>query len=159
MCHDRYDVVVAGAGVVGAALAMELSHYRLRVLLVESKHDVGEGTISNVTITLYLDNNGDGIGDTVWATTNSDAIGDFLFTGLPDGDYVVEAPFDLPATNYDGWVNSTFLSISILGLAGGVTNSGNDFGYIPALQLTKTAPSDPLKTDNSRLRVSPPGTA
>ncbi len=36
--------MVAGAGVVGAALAMELSHYRLRVLLVESKHDVGEGT-------------------------------------------------------------------------------------------------------------------
>ncbi len=37
-------MVVTGAGVVGAALAMELSQYRLRVLLVESKHDVGEGT-------------------------------------------------------------------------------------------------------------------
>ena len=37
-------MVVVGAGVVGAALAMELSQYRLAVLLVESKHDVGEGT-------------------------------------------------------------------------------------------------------------------
>ena len=42
--HHRYDVVVIGAGVVGSALAMELSQYRLSVLLLDSNHDVGEGT-------------------------------------------------------------------------------------------------------------------
>jgi glycerol-3-phosphate dehydrogenase len=39
-----YDVVVIGAGVVGCALAYRLSRHRLRVAVVESKHDVGEGT-------------------------------------------------------------------------------------------------------------------
>ena len=39
-----YDVVVAGAGVVGSALAAELSQHKLRVLLLDAKHDVGEGT-------------------------------------------------------------------------------------------------------------------
>ncbi len=41
---DPYDVVILGAGVVGCALAMELSRFRLRILLLEEKFDVGEGT-------------------------------------------------------------------------------------------------------------------
>ena len=42
--HRQYDVVVVGAGVVGSALAMELSQYQLSVLLVDANSDVGEGT-------------------------------------------------------------------------------------------------------------------
>lgn len=38
-----WDVVIIGAGVVGAAAARELSRYRLRVLLLEKEHDVGLG--------------------------------------------------------------------------------------------------------------------
>ncbi|MCL2653084.1 MAG: NAD(P)/FAD-dependent oxidoreductase [Propionibacteriaceae bacterium] len=38
------DVVVIGAGVVGAAIARELSGYNLEVTLIEAKGDVGDGT-------------------------------------------------------------------------------------------------------------------
>ncbi|MEJ2292618.1 MAG: NAD(P)/FAD-dependent oxidoreductase [Deinococcales bacterium] len=39
-----YDVTIVGAGVIGCALARELSRYRLRVLLVEQAVEVGFGT-------------------------------------------------------------------------------------------------------------------
>lgn len=39
-----YDVAIIGAGVVGCALAYELSQYALRVAVVDRNHDVGEGT-------------------------------------------------------------------------------------------------------------------
>jgi glycerol-3-phosphate dehydrogenase len=46
MSNDRhvYDVAVIGAGVVGAAIARELSRYRLACALVEAGPDVGAGT-------------------------------------------------------------------------------------------------------------------
>jgi glycerol-3-phosphate dehydrogenase len=37
-------VAIIGAGVVGCALAYELSQYRLRIILIEKNFDVGEGT-------------------------------------------------------------------------------------------------------------------
>ena len=39
-----FDVAVIGAGVVGSAIARELSRYQLKVALVESAPDVGMGT-------------------------------------------------------------------------------------------------------------------
>jgi L-2-hydroxyglutarate oxidase LhgO len=39
-----YDIAVIGAGVVGSAIARELSRYQLKVALVESASDVGMGT-------------------------------------------------------------------------------------------------------------------
>lgn len=42
--EENYDVAVIGAGVVGCAIARELSRYRLRCALVESEADVGTGT-------------------------------------------------------------------------------------------------------------------
>ncbi|MBD3289575.1 FAD-dependent oxidoreductase [candidate division KSB1 bacterium] len=41
---DPYDIAIIGAGVVGSALAYKLSQYSLRILLVDEKFDVGEGT-------------------------------------------------------------------------------------------------------------------
>lgn len=41
---EPYDVAILGAGVVGCALAYELSQYELRVLLLDKNDDVGEGT-------------------------------------------------------------------------------------------------------------------
>ncbi|MDD4337702.1 MAG: FAD-dependent oxidoreductase, partial [Firmicutes bacterium] len=38
------DVVVIGAGIVGTAIARELSRYDVRVVLVEKKSDVASGT-------------------------------------------------------------------------------------------------------------------
>lgn len=39
-----FDVAIIGAGVVGVAIARELSRYRVRVALVEAASDVGTGT-------------------------------------------------------------------------------------------------------------------
>jgi glycerol-3-phosphate dehydrogenase len=39
-----YDVAIIGAGVIGCALAYELSQYRLRVVMIDKAFDVGEGT-------------------------------------------------------------------------------------------------------------------
>lgn len=41
---QAYDVIVIGAGAVGSLIARALARYRLRVLLVEKRSDVGEGT-------------------------------------------------------------------------------------------------------------------
>ena len=44
-----YDIAVIGAGVVGSAIARELSRYHLHVALVESAPDVGMGTSKGST--------------------------------------------------------------------------------------------------------------
>lgn len=44
MTRAPFDVAVIGAGVVGAAIARELTRYRLEVALVEAGPDVGAGT-------------------------------------------------------------------------------------------------------------------
>ena len=40
----RCDVLIIGGGIVGWALARELSRYRLRVVLCEQEAEVGFGT-------------------------------------------------------------------------------------------------------------------
>jgi glycerol-3-phosphate dehydrogenase len=50
--HSR-DVVVIGAGVVGTAIARELSHFDLRCTLVEAAADVGAGTSKANTALLH----------------------------------------------------------------------------------------------------------
>lgn len=41
--NPPYDVAIIGAGVIGCALAYELSQYRLRVVMIDRAFDVGEG--------------------------------------------------------------------------------------------------------------------
>jgi glycerol-3-phosphate dehydrogenase len=48
-----YDVAVIGAGVVGAAVARELSQYELRCVLIEASDDVGAGTSKANTAILH----------------------------------------------------------------------------------------------------------
>jgi len=41
---NNYDVVIVGAGVIGCAIARELSKYELKIALLDKNSDVGEGT-------------------------------------------------------------------------------------------------------------------
>jgi glycerol-3-phosphate dehydrogenase len=41
---NNYDILIIGAGVVGAAIARELSRYRLKIAVVEKEEDVSFGT-------------------------------------------------------------------------------------------------------------------
>ncbi|MCC6197726.1 MAG: NAD(P)/FAD-dependent oxidoreductase [Burkholderiales bacterium] len=40
---ERFDVAIVGAGVVGCAIARELSRYTLRTILIEAGRDLGDG--------------------------------------------------------------------------------------------------------------------
>lgn len=44
MANVKYDVIVIGAGVCGAAVTRELSKYKLKVLALEKENDVADGT-------------------------------------------------------------------------------------------------------------------
>ena len=48
-----HDVAIVGAGVVGAAIARELTRYELDVALVEAGPDVGAGTSKANTALLH----------------------------------------------------------------------------------------------------------
>ena len=50
---EAADVVVVGAGVVGAAIARELSRYQLTVVLADTANDVGTGTTKANTAILH----------------------------------------------------------------------------------------------------------
>ncbi|WP_135458846.1 NAD(P)/FAD-dependent oxidoreductase [Mycobacterium sp. DL99] len=50
---DGFDVVVIGAGIVGSAIARELSGHQLSVALLESRDDVGDGTSKANTAILH----------------------------------------------------------------------------------------------------------
>lgn len=50
---DGFDVVVIGAGIVGSAIAHELSGYQLSVALLEARDDVGDGTSKANTAILH----------------------------------------------------------------------------------------------------------
>ncbi len=41
---DTYDVIIVGAGVIGCALAYQLSLSNVSVLVLDKRHDVGAGT-------------------------------------------------------------------------------------------------------------------
>lgn len=41
---NNFDILIIGAGVVGAAIARELSRYRLRIAIIEKEEDVSFGT-------------------------------------------------------------------------------------------------------------------
>ncbi len=53
------------------------------------RQDPGETGLSNVTVTLYSDPDGDGIYDTVAATTTTDTGGHYIFDNIAAGAYVV----------------------------------------------------------------------
>lgn len=53
MTNELYDIAIIGAGVVGSAVARELSRYQLKTILIEAKSDVGAGTSKANTAILH----------------------------------------------------------------------------------------------------------
>ena len=96
--------------------------------------DSGEPGIVGVVVTLYNDVNNSGIwntGDTLVGTKVTDANGNYLFTGLPAGNYVVKLNSPPAGTNTGnppgGAANPVNEGAVILPLNGSVLTA--DFGY------------------------------
>ena len=124
--------------------------------------DTGEAGVQSVRVTLYLDRDGDGVGDLQLNQQDTLAGGAFSFTSLPDGKYVV-AVDDLDpdlTTTHTGWTNTTDLRLAVdldwthLS-ATGVTASNQNFGFAPALSLTKTLlTASPLEANDVQYRLA-----
>jgi hypothetical protein len=59
--------------------------------------NAGEKGVPNVLVELWLDTDKDGVGDSFSTSTNTDSNGNYYFTGLPAGDYIVK----LADSNFD----------------------------------------------------------
>lgn len=101
--------------------------------------DSGETGIGSIRVSLYVDSNNDGLldpTDPLWGSVNSASNGTYSFTSLPSARFIVvvdQTDSDLSA----GYA----LTSSSAKLAANVTagdSTGNNFGFAPALELTKT---------------------
>lgn len=106
--------------------------------------DGSEGGLNGILVLLYSDVNGNGaIGgdEPLVAMTSTDSFGNYLFTGLFDGNYVA-AVDTLDADVPSGYTATTARSFAVAldptGQTGvGVTNLLSDYGFAPALMLDK----------------------
>jgi len=108
----------------------------------DGTQDGGETGISNVTVNLYLDRDGDGTIDTndlVVMTATTSITGFYQFTGLPNGNFLVQvnsADPDLPL-GY-GATTPTLVSVKNLGTTTPSPYTQADFGFGPSLRVDKT---------------------
>ena len=113
--------------------------------------DPGEAGIPGVVVELYVDDDGDGIYDTLVATTTTDAAGNYLFTDLEADSYVVRVePNSLPpglvqTGDPDHFGTDSSVNPSQAGdhettapiiLAPGDVFLNADFGYMPPTPLS-----------------------
>ncbi len=104
--------------------------------------DGDEVGLADIELTLYLDTNSDGIidaNDIPLSTVTTDASGNYSFPNLPDGDYIViidDADTDLPV----GWGITTDGPQVAVTISGG-DNLDVDFGFVPAVEVSKTLTS------------------
>jgi len=107
--------------------------------------DGDEAGIANVSVMLYYDVNGNGVvdvGEPLYSLAITDAEGKYLFSDLPDGNYVVMLDHD-DADLPEGYTTTTPLFYAVdLDSArtnpNGVEDLTADFGLAPALIATKT---------------------
>lgn len=102
---------------------------------------VGDGTISLVTVKLYLDRDSDGLvsaGDSLLGTTATGSLGTYSFSGLPAGKYVVEEVDPSGATS--DWDAADILTDNQIGVTLVDQNvTGRDFlddGYLGMISGT-----------------------
>jgi uncharacterized repeat protein (TIGR01451 family) len=110
--------------------------------------DVGEVGINGVTVDLIGDTNGNGaidIGEPVLATKTTAGDGDYDFTGLTAGDYIV----DVTDTGgvLTGFTLTTTDPWAVTGLTAGQDYNLADFGYRHTVDLELTKTVDDLTPD------------
>jgi uncharacterized repeat protein (TIGR01451 family) len=124
--------------------------------------DGGETTIANVRLSLYWDQDGDGVldsGEPLIATTNSGAsgsgcggTGNYCFSGLAAGNFIVvvdKNDADVP-TGFRLTTPTPTLpkdTVAVTGLAAGATVATTDFGFGPSLVVSKTRTSAANSTE------------
>jgi len=92
-----------------------------------------ETGISNVTVRLLMDFDGDGT-YTLIRTAVTDAAGKYLFASLPDGRYRVEVVTTSPGLPNDSFghpYRPTTAAFYATSVSGGVADLDNDFGFAP----------------------------
>ena len=115
----------------------------------DGTQDGTEGGIADILVSLYVDKNGDGLldaGDVLVATVDSaTTTGDYSFTGLPDGNFLVvvdSGDTDLPAGTGLTTPGEIAVSLDPDGTdANPVTSTDNDFGFAPPLSIDKSVPT------------------
>lgn len=110
-----------------------------------------EAGIPNIKITLYYDANANGQlddSDLLWGMDTTDANGMYLFADLPDGHFIVEMDRYnvISEPSYMGWGATTVTYYTVpldttLTRTDPVDTLTMDFGFAPALELTKTVSS------------------
>lgn len=96
--------------------------------------DAGELGIGGVGVRLYTDGNGNGridAADTLVATLTTDATGNYLFTGVANGNYIVSIGTPPTGYTFTGTDSDPVTAGHQRGvnISGGSTNLGIDFGY------------------------------
>ncbi len=107
----------------------------------------GETGIANMTVSLYFDANGNGTleaTDTLLQTRLTNGTGNYLFSGLPDGRYIVAVSSADPTLtgSYPGWGNTTPLRQAVSLDPNSTTTAAvnvldKNFGFAPVLSIQK----------------------
>ncbi|MFM8272026.1 MAG: SdrD B-like domain-containing protein [Gemmata sp.] len=105
----------------------------------DGTRQTNETFLGGIDVTLYPDTNGNGVLDpgelaTPRATTVTDAGGNWTFTGLPDGSYIVQV-YRADPQRPTGYVLSTDEARAVT--LAGANQSGIEFGFAPTLAMTK----------------------
>jgi protocatechuate 3,4-dioxygenase beta subunit len=123
-----FGYVTDGTGSIGNKVFVDTS--------ADGIHDAYEVGIPSITVRLYYDSTGDGIldaNDVLVAETSTDADGNYLFSGLPPANYLVDvdaADPDMPADYL-----STSDDPHSVSLAAAQTYLLADFGFAPSASV------------------------
>jgi len=105
------------------------------------QNSLSEAGLDLVNVSLYYDADGSGTvtsGDILLGTTATDVNGDYAFSNLPNGDFLVAV--DTEDGDIPSGATATSPTTLAVTLSGG-SSGGNDFGFAPTLIVSKTGPA------------------
>jgi uncharacterized repeat protein (TIGR01451 family) len=109
--------------------------------------DGNEAVAANAEVRLYFDLDGNGLADStdiLWGKDTTDVSGNYLFSQLPDGKFVVQVcdTCTVNGFSFSGWGSTTakYFAVALDTLhatSGAVASLTNDFGFATAPKITK----------------------